>query len=1036
MKPPEISVIMPAYNHESFVGDAIESVLSQTFADFEFIIINDGSTDKTEDVVRKYDDPRINYLSQENRGCAYTLNRAIGLSKGRYISIINSDDIYHKDRIAELIDIAKRNNLDFLITDIVLIDKDGNVIDNPNHWWIKWYQELKSHYLTTGNPLIALFAGNYTITTSNFFLKAESLKEIGMFRSYKFIIDYDFAYRCITYKPNGFRFLTDKKLLFYRLHGGNTILKNPLLSNHETFCLLKGMIKDLYGEEISIPLEHLHKVTRYMIKDLNIKRKNKVLTMKNEFHAKESELCAKEREIQDLSLYTSRLLNEFYLIRDSRSYKIGRGLTSPLCMLRDLISSKKNYKYVRLSVNNVQELKIVLNNIDKHFDVFSFDIFDTILERNIDPPDKVKEIVARNISPFLKENYGLDLSMFDLLQLRNKTELRLREEALSEGKDFECRYSNIVKEMVKHITGKNDESLFLEIIRQEIKTENEVLHLKDGIIDILRSLKDKGKKVIAISDMYLDKEYIQEILRLKSIDHFFDKVYVSSEQAICKYSGKLFKHVMAEEKVLPIQILHIGDNIVSDHKVPKRLMISTICLKDKEYQRKKYILKTYNKLATDNPYWRGRHLLQLIRPLLKKEDFFYGYGFSFLGPIYSTFIYGVIELIKRYKIKKVYFIAREGELFHRIFKIFESQFFKEDNPETRYVYLTRKSTALASAYKGLTHEKAIIPLYNPRQQGLYSVFTTFNLPLEELTDLAKRYGFKDIKEPIHDWHNKRFKSFLQDKRFQNIVIKYALTERKLLEDYLSQVGFFNSETVSFVDIGWNVTIQKFIQDAFIEMIDFPHIYGFYLGFRSGIKHELNKDKNTVVGVLYDERRGNPLERILCRFEELFEEGARALHPTVVGYKKNIESGLVEPVFKDEQSPDRKAELLHNEKIAELQSGIIDFSKEFLRAIYLTGYTFEDIKPFILSLIERGIAFPTLDETNHFLNISHSEDFGYENIMDFSNYRIKNFSTLLNPYNLFQMIKNSNWSYGSAKSSRIPGINFLLRLYDILWEPNL
>ena len=66
---PRVSVIIPAYNHERFIGAAVESVLNQTCDDFELIIINDGSTDRTGDIVQSYDDPRIIYRYQENQHC-------------------------------------------------------------------------------------------------------------------------------------------------------------------------------------------------------------------------------------------------------------------------------------------------------------------------------------------------------------------------------------------------------------------------------------------------------------------------------------------------------------------------------------------------------------------------------------------------------------------------------------------------------------------------------------------------------------------------------------------------------------------------------------------------------------------------------------------------------------------------------------------------------------------------------------------------------------------------------------------------------
>ena len=82
MKNPKASVIIPAYNHEKYIGEAIQSVLDQTFEDFELIIINDGSSDNTEAEILKFRDERIRYYSQENRGLSATLNRGLELARG------------------------------------------------------------------------------------------------------------------------------------------------------------------------------------------------------------------------------------------------------------------------------------------------------------------------------------------------------------------------------------------------------------------------------------------------------------------------------------------------------------------------------------------------------------------------------------------------------------------------------------------------------------------------------------------------------------------------------------------------------------------------------------------------------------------------------------------------------------------------------------------------------------------------------------------------------------------------------------------
>ncbi len=97
---PRVSVLMPAFNAERFLGDAIESILSQSFDDFEFLIYDDGSTDATARIAGSYAarDPRIRILSAENRGIAFALNALIAEARGEYLARMDADDISLPDR--------------------------------------------------------------------------------------------------------------------------------------------------------------------------------------------------------------------------------------------------------------------------------------------------------------------------------------------------------------------------------------------------------------------------------------------------------------------------------------------------------------------------------------------------------------------------------------------------------------------------------------------------------------------------------------------------------------------------------------------------------------------------------------------------------------------------------------------------------------------------------------------------------------------------------------------------------------------------
>lgn len=110
MEDPIVSVIMPVYNGELFLSEAIDSVLGQTFDSFELIIIDDGSTDRTQEVVMSYKDPRIKYLlNDRNRRIVYSLNRGLDCAKGKYIARMDADDICFPARLERQVDYMEQH---------------------------------------------------------------------------------------------------------------------------------------------------------------------------------------------------------------------------------------------------------------------------------------------------------------------------------------------------------------------------------------------------------------------------------------------------------------------------------------------------------------------------------------------------------------------------------------------------------------------------------------------------------------------------------------------------------------------------------------------------------------------------------------------------------------------------------------------------------------------------------------------------------------------------------------------------------------
>lgn len=94
---PEVSVVIPAYNAEKYIAEAIDSVLAQSFSDYEIIAVDDGSTDRTAAIIKSY--PEVKYVFQEHTGISAARNRAINDAGGRYIAFLDADDLWKKDKL-------------------------------------------------------------------------------------------------------------------------------------------------------------------------------------------------------------------------------------------------------------------------------------------------------------------------------------------------------------------------------------------------------------------------------------------------------------------------------------------------------------------------------------------------------------------------------------------------------------------------------------------------------------------------------------------------------------------------------------------------------------------------------------------------------------------------------------------------------------------------------------------------------------------------------------------------------------------------
>ena len=121
-----VSIIMPSYNTAGFIADSINSVRAQTYENWELIIVDDCSTDNTDEVVSFFEDPRIRYIKNEkNSGAAVSRNRALSEAKGRWIAFLDSDDLWSPNKLQKQIAFMENNGYGFSYTNYEEIAENG-----------------------------------------------------------------------------------------------------------------------------------------------------------------------------------------------------------------------------------------------------------------------------------------------------------------------------------------------------------------------------------------------------------------------------------------------------------------------------------------------------------------------------------------------------------------------------------------------------------------------------------------------------------------------------------------------------------------------------------------------------------------------------------------------------------------------------------------------------------------------------------------------------------------------------------------------
>lgn len=203
-----VSIVMPTYNAAPHIGDATQSILSQSYRDFELIIVDDGSTDGTLDIIDSFDDKRITLINRSGSGITGALNRGLREASGKYIARQDGDDISHPDRLEKQVSFLKEHPKVALVgTASKIIDENGRLID-------------KRHVLR--QPTIDDLVQKNRFIHGSVMMRRDAVESVGGYdETFKYTEDYDLWLRIAEKHPvrNIDEFLYNLRLLNTSIYG-------------------------------------------------------------------------------------------------------------------------------------------------------------------------------------------------------------------------------------------------------------------------------------------------------------------------------------------------------------------------------------------------------------------------------------------------------------------------------------------------------------------------------------------------------------------------------------------------------------------------------------------------------------------------------------------------------------------------------------------------------------------------------------------------------------------------------------------------
>lgn len=550
------------------------------------------------------------------------------------------------------------------------------------------------------------------------------------------------------------------------------------------------------------------------------------------------------------------------------------------------------------SINNIIE-KIA------SYSYVSFDIFDTLLKRDVLQPIDVFQLIGKknNDPTFCKKRIEAESN---LRKVCGKEEITL--DAIYEELDKKYQpYKNV-----------------------ELELEKNLLHRNPVLYPVYQYCKETGKIVVITSDMYLPEQFLKDILHAQGFD--FDFCFISSSCGVQKVTGNLFKMMLSNVNISPKDIIHIGDSVRGDYLGARKAGIKSILI-PKVINHTEWINLKDKKQQTNFNNFINNHLDTSMSHYAQ-------FGYAYFGPVLYGFVQWLHEAIGN---KKIFFFARDGYIVKKTYNALY--------PEcpTDYIYLSRRALSVPLLWKH--SEWTEFPHYITITR-----YFTVRILLERLGLNPEKYKYRiqefhlTLDSDLHDsnfLHNKSLKEFYQSIR--DDVVKNSEDEFKCLKAYFKEKDF--SGDIAVMDIGWNGSMQRYLVEIMEAIGVNVHMDGYYFGMRKVLK------KSSVHGYIYEPSRMQ-MEPVISFMQGLFESFFLSREGSTKRYIVQNEKAipvLYEPEYHDKDIEFRAFQIIQKEAVR--------FCMEYAKSPVseLSDYKVSDYN---FNLVRFGTN-PTLKEVNLF-----------------------------------------------------------------------